>query len=225
MCIVLHQFLFSYSMVKSLIIIGYGPGLSTALATRFGAEGYTLGLVSRTRHDDALTQLADAGITAHFEAADAGDIPTLQQALHRLSAKLGGVGAVVYNVAALKAADILQVTPEELVQEFGVNVAAALGSVQALLADLKKTGGTVLLTGGGLGTHPDPQYGSLSIGKAGLRSLAMQLHQRLQPEGIYVGLLTITRGIQAGDLTYSPAALAEHFWQLAQARTSPETTV
>jgi short-subunit dehydrogenase len=212
-------------MAKSLIIIGYGPGLSTALATRFGAEGYTLGLVSRTRHDDSLTQLAEASITAHFEAADAGDISTLQQALHRLSTKLGGVGTVVYNAAALKAADILQVAPPQLMQEFGINVAAALGSVQTLLADLKKTSGTVLLTGGGLGTHPDPQYGSLSIGKAGLRSLAAQLHQRLQPEGIYVGLLTITQGIQAGDPTYSPAALAERFWEMAQARTSLETTV
>jgi NAD(P)-dependent dehydrogenase (short-subunit alcohol dehydrogenase family) len=77
-------------MAKPLIIIGYDPGLNTALATRFGAQGYTLGLVSRTRHDDSLTQLAEAGITAHFEAADAGDIPALQQALHWLSAKLGG---------------------------------------------------------------------------------------------------------------------------------------
>jgi hypothetical protein len=97
--------------------------------------------------------------------------------------------------------------------------------VQALLADLKKTGGAFLLTGGGLGKHPNPHYGSLSIGKAGLRSLAWQLHQRLQPEGIYVGLLTITQGIQAGDPHYSPVALAEHFWQMAQERTLPETTV
>jgi hypothetical protein len=120
--------------------------------------------------------------------------------------------------------DILQVAPQQLVQEFGINV-AALGSVQALLADLKQASGTLLLTGGGRGTHPDPHYGSLSIGKAGLRSLAAQLHQRLQPEGIYVGLLTITKGIQDGEPTYSPAALAEHFWQMAQARISLETTV
>ena len=104
--ILFYYLLLYYPMVKSLIIIGYGPGLSAALATRFGAEGYTLGLISRTRHDSSLAQLAEAGITAHFEAADAGDIPALQQALHRLSAKLGGVGAVVYNAAGLKAADL-----------------------------------------------------------------------------------------------------------------------
>ena len=169
--------------------------------------------------------MAEAGITAHFEVADAGNIPALQRALQQLSAKLGRVGTVVYNAAALHATDILQVSPAALLQDFGVNVAGALGSVQALLADLQKSGGTVLLTGGGLGTHPDPHYGALSIGKAGLRNLALQLHQRLQPEGIYVGLLTITQGIGAGDPTYSPEALAEHFWQLAQQRTSPETIV
>jgi NAD(P)-dependent dehydrogenase (short-subunit alcohol dehydrogenase family) len=152
-------------MAKSLIIIGYGPGLSTALATRFGAEGYTLGLVSRTRHDDSLTQLAEAGTTAHFEAADAGDIPALQQALHRLSAKLGEVGAVVYNAAALKAADILQLAPQQLVQEFGINVAAALGSVQALLADLRQTGGAVLLTGAAWVRTPTRTTGRCPLAK------------------------------------------------------------
>jgi short-subunit dehydrogenase len=212
-------------MPKSLIIIGYGPGISMALATRFGAEGYTLGLISRTRPESLLTQLAEAGITAHFEVADASNIPALQQALQRLSAKLGGVGTLVYNAAALKAADILQLSPEELVQDFGVNVAAALGSVQALLADLKKTSGAVLFTGGGFATHPDPQYGSLSIGKAGLRNLAFQLHQQLRPAGVYVGLLTIRQHVSSHDPVYSPAALAEHFWQMAQERTAPETTV
>jgi NAD(P)-dependent dehydrogenase (short-subunit alcohol dehydrogenase family) len=214
-------------MSKSLVIIGYGPGISIALATRFGAEGYTLGLISRTHPESLLTHLAEAGITAHFEVADASNIPALQQALQRLSAKLGGVkvGTLVYNAAALRAADILQLSPEELVQDFGVNVAAALGSVQALLADLKKTSGAVLFTGGSFATHPDPQYGSLSIGKAGLRNLAFQLHQQLRLAGVYVGLLTIRQHVSPHGRVYSPAALAEHFWQMAQERAAPETTV
>lgn len=212
-------------MVKSIIIVGYGPGISTAVADKFGAEGYTVGLVSRQRHESLLAELAQNGVTAHFEPADAGNIPELQTALHRLSASLGSVSVVLYNAAALKATDILWLPPQTLVQDFGVNVAGALNTVQALLAELKKTGGAVLFTGGGLATAPLPQYGSLSIGKAGLRSLAFQLYQRLQPEGVYAGLLTITQGINEGDPTYSPEALAGHVWQMVQERNTPETVV
>ena len=212
-------------MVKSIIIVGYGPGISTAVADRFGTEGYAVGLVSRNHHESLLAQLAQKGVTVHFESADAGTMPDLQTALHRLSAKLGGVGVVLYNAAVLKATDILRLPPQELVQDFGVNVAGALGTVQTLLNELKKTRGAVLFTGGGLATDPHPQYGSLSIGKAGLRSLAFQLYQRLQPEGVYAGVLTITQGINEGDPTYSPQALAGHIWQMAQKRSTPETIV
>lgn len=212
-------------MVKSIIIVGYGPGISTAVADKFGAEGYTVGLVSRHRHESLLAQLAQNGVTTHFESADAGNVPELRTALHRLSAQLGGVDVVLYNAAVLKATDILRLLPQDLVQEFVVNVAGALGMVQALLNELKKTGGAVLFTGGGLATAPQPQYGSLSIGKAGLRSLAFQLHQRLQPEGVYAGVLTVTQGINEGDPTYSPQALAGLVWQMIQKRSGPETIV
>lgn len=212
-------------MVNSLIIVGYGPGISHALANRFGAEGYAVGLISRNRPDSLLDQLTQRGITAYFEPVDAGNFAELRTVLHQLSAKLGGVNVLLYNAAVLKPTDIMQLSPEALGRDFGVNVAGALGCVQAVLADLKKTSGAVLFTGGGLATNPDPHYGSLSIGKAGLRNLAFQLHQRLQPEGIYAGVLTITRAIDEGDPTYSPTALAEHFWQMAQERSTPETIV
>ena len=212
-------------MVKSIIIVGYGPGISTAVADKFGAEGYTVGLVSRHYHESLLAQLAQNGINAYFESADAGNIPDLQTALHRLLDQLGGVSVVLYNAAVLKATDILRLPPQELVQDFGVNVAGALRTVQTLLNELKKTGGAVLFTGGGLAMDPHPQYGSLSIGKAGLRSLAFQLHQRLQPEGVYAGVLTITQGINEEDPIYSPQTLAGHLWQMAQKRSTPETIV
>ena len=212
-------------MVKSIIIVGYGPGISTAVADKYGAEGYTVGLVSRHHHESLLAQLAQNGVNAYFESADAGNIPDLQTALHRLLDQLGGVSVVLYNAAVLKATDILRLPPQELVQDFGVNVAGALETVQTLLNELKKTGGAVLFTGGGLAMDPHPQYGSLSIGKAGLRSLAFQLHQRLQPEGVYAGVLTITQGINEEDPIYSPQTLTGHLWQMAQKRSTPETIV
>ena len=61
-----------------------------------------------------------------------------------------------------------------------VNVGAALESIKFLYNDLKSNGGAVLLTGGGLANHPHHMYGSLSIGKADIRNLALRLQAEAQ---------------------------------------------
>ncbi|MBW3129413.1 SDR family NAD(P)-dependent oxidoreductase [Hymenobacter profundi] len=199
-------------MAKTILTVGAGPGISAAVAHRFGAEGYAVGLIGRNpEHSEALvTQLVAQGIPVAFEAADAGNTSELSAALRRLSAKLWSVSVLLYNAAVKKPSDILRLSAEDLGQDFGVNVVGALSSVQTVLAELKQNGGAVLLTGGGLGTHPSPAFGSLSIGKAGLR-LAFQLHQSLQPEGVYAELLTINLGVDKGDPASTSAIMAEHF--------------
>ena len=34
-------------MTKTLIVCGYGPGISTSVAEKFGAEGFSIALVAR----------------------------------------------------------------------------------------------------------------------------------------------------------------------------------
>jgi short-subunit dehydrogenase len=214
-------------MKKSVIIIGAGPGISTAIAEKFGQEGYQIGLVSRsvTKGETLVQNLKTKKISAFFEAADAGNSAELQHALNRLLPKLGGVTVLVYNAAALKAKDIMSESREELAKDFNVNVAAALESTKILYNELKEHQGTILFTGGGLANDPDAQYGSLSIGKAGLRNLAFQLHERLKQDRIYVGLLTITQSVTSDNPECSPAVVAEQFWKLLQERSEAERTI
>jgi NAD(P)-dependent dehydrogenase (short-subunit alcohol dehydrogenase family) len=63
----------------SIIIVGAGPNLGTAVARRFGREGFAVGLVSRTQSklDDPAAQLATDGITAKGAAADIRDPESL----------------------------------------------------------------------------------------------------------------------------------------------------
>jgi len=35
-------------MSKSTVIVGFGPGISTAVAGKFGAEGFSVALVARS---------------------------------------------------------------------------------------------------------------------------------------------------------------------------------
>jgi short-subunit dehydrogenase len=214
-------------MIKSLIIVGAGTGISSAVANRFGDEGYRIGLISRDKlkTEKLLQQLSDKGVTAFYQQADAGNIEQLQLALTDLSTKLGGVSILLYNAAVLKGTHIMQLPIAVLMQEFQVNVAAALASVQVLFSDLKLNKGAVLFTGGGLASNPSPLYGSLSIGKAGLTNLALQLNERLSEDDIYAGILTIKQKVDPSNPTNSPEVMASLFWNMAQERKHAEIII
>ena len=66
----------------SIVIVGAGPNLGLAVARRFGREGLSVGLVSRTQAklDDLAAQLEDEGITAAGAAADIRDASALAAA-------------------------------------------------------------------------------------------------------------------------------------------------
>lgn len=211
-------------MSKSIVIIGAGPGLSNAVAEKFAAEGFTINLISRNQNnlEKIKQQLNAKGIEVAYAVADAGNAQQLSEAIAALSKSQSGFDAVLYNAAVLKAKDILEETSETLTQEFTINVANALHVLQLTYEGLRQKQGTFLLTGGGLAIHPSPDYGSLSIGKAGIRSLAYQLHDRLKEEEIYVGLLTVAGFIKPDSITHSPSILAELFWNLYKERTAVE---
>lgn len=203
-------------MKKSIVIIGAGEGLSISVAKKFGKQGYQIGLISRNAENgNALSKiLSTLGYTSYFSAADAGNKNSLETAINDLKQKLGGIDVLLYNAAVFKEQDILTASSESLSEDFKVNVGGALDAVKFLYEDLKKNKGSVLITGGGLSSYPHPMYGSLSIGKAGIRNLAIQLNERLKDDGIYVGTLTVNNYMNAESATHTPDMVAEQFWNL-----------
>ena len=211
-------------MEKSILIIGAGPGLSRSVAERFGSEGFSVSLVSRNvaNLENLKSTLERQGINAVYAAADAANAQELKEAIGSLSQAVAGFDVVLYNAAVVKALDIMDEDPQVLTHEFSINVSNALTSIQAAYEGLRQKKGAFLLTGGGLGVTPAAAYGSLSIGKAGIRSLAYQLHERLKDEGIYVGLLTVAGFINPDSPTHSPELLASLYWKMYTERSQVE---
>lgn len=211
-------------MSNSIIIVGAGPGFSTGVAEKFAREGFSIGLISRNEQKlKALSEeLTSKGFKAIYSVADAGSKSELEHALSDLKTRLGGVSVLLYNAAALKNKDIWTETPDSLLEDFRLNVAHALFCAQVLYDDLKENKGAVLLTGGGLSKNPNPQYGSLALGKAGTLNLAIQLNKRLKEDGIFVGTITINGFIRPYSPTHSPEILADKLWRLFRNRTDIE---
>ena len=211
-------------MGKSILIIGAGPGLSRSVAERFGREGFSVSLVSRNvaNLENLKSTLERQGINAVYAAADAANAEGLKEAIGYMSQTVAGFDVVLYNAAVVKALDIMDEDPQVLTHDFSINVSNALTSLQAAYQGLRDKKGAFLLTGGGLGVTPAAAYGSLSIGKAGVRSLAYQLHERLKGEDIYVGLLTVAGFINPDSSTHSPELLASLYWKMYTERSQVE---
>lgn len=223
-------------MSKTLVIIGYGPGVSTAVAERFGAEGFSIALVARGEAKLAagVEALKAKGIAAAAIPADASDPAQVRAAIAKAHTALGPIGAIHWNAyGGHDFGDLLTVDPATLPSLFDVGLTGLLSAVQAALPDLKAAGdGAVLVTNGAFG-ELNPMIDSIviamgvsgvALANAAKAKLVGLLSARLAAEGVYVGEVTIA-GIVKGTGPESPgipllegADIAAAFWALYKAR-------
>ena len=203
--------------MTSCIIIGSGGALAPALATRFGRSGFHIGLVSRT--SSALKAQSDTlqaqGIHADWHVADAADASALRTAIDSLQATCGPCEVLIYNAAVLRPGEPLTLDATLLQREMAVNAVGALVAAQTIAPGMSERGvGTILFTGGGLALEPYPEWTSLAMGKAALRSLAFSLHKTLAPKGVHVAVIAICGIVEPGG-PFDPRTIAEAYWRLA----------
>ena len=203
-------------MTKLAIIVGMGPGVSAAVARRFGREGFHIAAIAR-RADAIKSITADlsaAGIRATGYTADAGSQSALQTALAQIADTNGAADVLVYNAAGVRFKPLTALTSEELAADLSVSVGGALTAALAVLPAMKaRERGTLLFTGGGFAIEPNPSLASLGIGKAGLRNLAYCLFAGLKDSGVHAATVTICGTVKTGT-AFDPDRIAECYWKL-----------
>ncbi|EOD67240.1 SDR family NAD(P)-dependent oxidoreductase [Amycolatopsis vancoresmycina] len=192
-------------MSKVLAVLGVGPGLGLSIAHRFGREGFTTALVSRSDTRHATYRASLAGIDARTYTADVTDETRLHDVLARITADTGEIDTVYFGPAdATSGPGITPLTeagPEVLrasIESFMLPAARLAGAV---LPDMLARGSGSLLFAGGLsGKYPMPMLGSLAPASAALRMYVLTLHAALRETGVYAGILTIGGLIERGDI-------------------------
>jgi short-subunit dehydrogenase len=200
---------------KHLLILGAGAGLSASIAARFGHEGFAVTLVAR--REQALAELANgvraAGVTVDSATADAGDSHRLRAAVARLAERITP-GVVVYNAALIAADSILNIDEDDVLSSSAGNVLGAISAAQVFTPAMRAAGaGTFLATGGYAGVDPQPDYASLSLGKAGLRAAVSLLHKELKDDGVHAASVQVAGAIAPGT-PMAPDRIAETYWAL-----------
>lgn len=196
--------------MSTCIVVGAGEGVSGAVARRFAADGFSVGLV--TRDSGKLERLAGTiGPGVEVAVADAGDAGAVTSALAELQAATGPCDVLVYNAARATPGAAHDVTAADLAASLAVDVVGAVAATEAVLpAMLERRAGTLLFTGGGLALSPAAALGALSVGKAALRAWALALHADLAPLGVHAATVTIA-GFVAPGTRFDPDAIAEEY--------------
>lgn len=201
--------------MKTFIGIGSGPGMGLATAERFAREGFRLVLASRSleKAQALVDQLKAKGYQAEARAVDAADPAKVAALVAETENQYGAIDVLHYNAANLRQASIHSQPSDTFVNDLAVNIGGALAAVQAAAPKMQAAQkGTILLTGGGFALHPHPDYLSISIGKAGIRAMALGLFESFKEMGIHVATVTVAMFVNPGSK--EAQGVGEQFWLL-----------
>lgn len=219
-------------MKNTLLICGYGPGISHAVARRFGKAGHPVALIARNvqRLTEAVAELTAEGIQVQAFPADLSDVKAIQRAVTDVHNMLGPIGILHWNAFLDIEGDLLTTPPSDLSRSFDLRVVGYIAAVQECLDDLAASQGTVLVTSGVMSLD-DPQinafavdYAAIAISGAAQRKATHILAHTLAPHDIHVGEVIVngfvegTPGGSGKSDTVSPTDIAEQFWALHTGR-------
>ena len=226
-------------MAKTIVVVGFGPGISTGVAKRFGSEGFSVALIARNerRLASGVAALQASGIRAAAFTADASDPAAIREAIAEARRELGPVSVLHWNAhGGNEARDLLTADPAIVRGIFDIAIVGLLAAIQEALPNLRQANeGAVLITNGAAG-EIDPQMDAFVTGSnaSGLKLMGVaaanaakdklvgMLAKQLEDDGVYVGQVMIAGTIKgtAWDSPDSidPSAVAEKFWQLYQDR-------
>jgi len=201
--------------MKTFLSMGSGPGIGLATAERFASSGFQVVLSGRNAEklQDLAFQLETKGYNIATAIVDASDPKAVRSLVAKLTDKRGAIDVLHYNAASLRQATIESQAAETFSTDFAVNIGGAMVAIQAVESSMAvRSEGTILLTGGGFAFTPHPDFISLSIGKAGLRTLAIGLFESFKAKGIHIGIVNVATMVAAGSQT--SINVAEAFWNL-----------
>ncbi len=201
--------------MKTFVSIGTGPGMGFATAERFATEGYAVVLAARSADKvrDLAADLTAKGYKAEATTVDTSNGGNVEALIADVKRRNGSVEVVHYNAASMRQAKLGDQPTETFVPDLATNIGGAQAAAKAAEKVMTEQGaGSILLTGGGFALAPSPDYISLSIGKAGIRALALGLFEDFKAKGIHVATVTVSAWVTPGSEHAS--AVADHFWKL-----------
>lgn len=176
---------------RTAIITGASSGIGRAIAERFAADGFRIGVLGRDR--DRLDDVARATGAVAAESADVTDRVELQGALDRVRKALGGVDVVVAGAGGTGSVHT-EMNPEDAAAAWHAivdrNLTGTFYTALALARHLPRPGGRLITLSSIAGAVSGPAGGlAYATAKAGTDGLTRALAGELGPQGIAVNAI------------------------------------
>jgi len=222
-------------MAKTIVVCGFGPGISTGVAEKFGKEGFQVALVARNKErlDAGVKALEAKGIKAAAFPTDLYDPTAAFGLAERVRSSLGPITVIHWNAYGGRAGDLIAADTDAIRSEMDVALVSPMRLISAALPDMKKSdGAAVLLTNGGFGKLSKQademavQFNAmgLAIANAAKDKLASLLNEKLRKDNVFVTEVIVMGTVKGtawdqGNASLEPSAIAEKFWSLYKGRT------
>ena len=217
--------------MRTIAVIGAGPGMGLAIARTFGSRGYDVALLARgqVNLDRRVATLAAEGITARGFTADVLDTDSLTGALEAAVEHFGAIDVLEYSPGGPEPKYLTpsRLTAADVELQMRYLAYGAIAATGVVLPAMRQSGtGTLLFTTGAGSVDPTPMLGDINTAGAALRSWVLNLHKELEPEGIQAAHVAI--GAWIGDRAPEgvPSASADQisplYWDLHVQREDAE---
>jgi NAD(P)-dependent dehydrogenase (short-subunit alcohol dehydrogenase family) len=188
------------------LIVGAGPGISSAFGEALVGDGYRVALAARNL--GKLRPLAEAMDAMPFEA-DAASAQSLEQLFRDVDRALGQPDVVLYNPSARIRGDLLSLDIAAASVAIQTTAIGALVTAQeAARRMLPRASGSIFFTGATAGIKGFARSSVFAMGKFALRGLAQSLARELGPAGIHVVHFVIDGAVVQGSA--APGAFTPH---------------
>jgi NAD(P)-dependent dehydrogenase (short-subunit alcohol dehydrogenase family) len=199
---------------RTAVITGAAAGIGAACARRLAADGAAVVLTDIRPADDVAKRIESDGGRAYALIADVSDEDAWAEVARATRERFGPVGVLVSNAYAAEIAPADATSRASWDRQLAVSLTGAFLGVRACLADLRETGGSVVIISSVHANFGLPGHPAYAAAKGGLVSLGRQLAVEYGPDlrvnSVIPGpiLTSAWDGISAADRERSAAATA-----------------
>ena len=170
-------------VTRTALITGCSSGIGAALASELQGRG--LRVCATARREETLAPLAEQGI--HTMQLDVNDDASIDTAVDRIRAEIGGLDILVNNAGFSQVGAVMDLERDDLRRQYETNVIAPVAVTRAALPLLRASdNGVIANVGSIVGLFTTPFAGAYCSSKAAIHSLSDAMRMELQPFGIRV---------------------------------------
>jgi 3-oxoacyl-[acyl-carrier protein] reductase len=166
------------------LITGGTSGIGRACAERLSALGYRVAVCGR---DEGRL----AGMAADLAlACDVGDRDAVNGLVDGVVSRLGGLDVVVANAGTWRGGRIERLSDEDWDHVLRTNLTGVFNVVSAAIAHLRARRGHLIVVSSIAAHRSEVGFAAYSASKAGLRGLALAVHEEAAADGVRVTVIS-----------------------------------